>query len=234
MIGLMLNKVSSEKSKTLKAIGSIKINEAIKIDGFMVHENENHELMVTIPSYSIEQEDGSRQYKSYLAFNKDMTSKTADGKESKFSNLKNVIDNQFKRMYLMEEKEGHLDIIDNSDIRVNMNPYTNEKNKSLLGIGSMFIGDSIKVDNIKLLNGEKGIFLGLPSRNTGKTNQETGKEEYSNVVNIINKAIKDDVLNKSIISYKKNQNKKQIEVEVEEEKETQKGNKKEKSSDMER
>lgn len=223
MIALMLNKVNSEKSKTLKAIGSIRINEAIKIDGFMVHENENHELMVTIPSYSIEREDGTKEYKSYLAFNKDMTSKTADGKESKFSNLKNIIDNQFKKMYLMSEKEGKIEnIIETSEIRININPYTNEKNKSLLAIGSMFIGDSIKVDNIKLLNGEKGIFLGLPSRKTGKINEETGKEEYSNVVNIVNKAIKDNALNKAIISYKQNQNKKQIEVE------------KEKSNDMER
>ena len=68
----------------------------------------------------------------------------------------------------MAEKNTDTAVAEALPIKLDVTVWPTEPKKNLVGYASLKINDSFVVEGLKVLEGEKGLFVGMPSKSDGK------------------------------------------------------------------
>lgn len=155
-----------ENREGFKVTGSICFDEKMKITGIKILKKKNGDgLYVSMPAYKTNEKDeeGHPVYASICApRNKEFA---AELTENFLKAYDAALERGEKAKFTVEGEER--------SIYARVTPYEKE-GSSILGLGTINIGDDFKVNNIRISRGKEFEYVDMPSYKTTRD----GKEEY--------------------------------------------------------
>jgi DNA-binding cell septation regulator SpoVG len=192
-------KVNTVKSRNennkVRGFASVVFEDSFKVDNIVIVENREGNLFVSMPSYMSSDRDEYNNpiFKSFCnpitsEFHKELTEAILTAYEHR------------------EEfgKEGMNVEVGNSNgellFTVAVTPLENDEG-SRKGLARMYIDESFVVSNISVVDGEKGLFVSLPSVKTGKTYK--GKADFRDVCFPVTKEFRQTLYDTVLDEYNK-------------------------------
>ena len=171
---IKVNKLEKENWST-KAFVSVVFEESFKLTDITIRETKNGETFVAMPAYKTSKKDeqGNPVYKNYFY------PTTAEFR---------------KELYIIKAYESNakeLNITSGKDkVSVSVAMYPCNFNEKIESIGKIYIDKCFVIDGVRVIEGEKGSFVAMPTKTTeGKD----GKTEYSEVCYPVTKEFREQL-----------------------------------------
>lgn len=193
---IKINTVKSRnENNKVRGFASVVFENSFKVDNIAIVENREGKLFVSMPSYMSSDRDEYNNpiFKSFCnpitsEFHKEFTEAILNAYEHR------------------EElgKDGMNVAIGNSNgelpFTVAVTPLDNEEG-SRKGLARMYIDESFVVSNISVVDGEKGLFVSMPSVKTGKSYK--GKPDFRDVCFPVTKEFRQTLYDAVLDEYNK-------------------------------
>lgn len=85
-----------------------------------------------------------------------------------------------------------------TDVRVRMSNRSEDSKSKIVGTASITIEDAFVIHDIKIIDGEKGLFIAMPSR---KITAQDGTEKWVDTAHPINAEVREQVTNTVLSAY---------------------------------
>jgi DNA-binding cell septation regulator SpoVG len=186
-------KVQKCASEQIKAQASVKFENEFMITGFMIKKagREPDKYFVECPGYF--NNDGTKHV--YLG--------PSDNNEARTWWHKNIFTPILSQYHMLDStidrviKLYDIDPVDFKNLNVKVNRYIKDYASTIKAFAKLNIGDIIKVDSIKIINGKsEKAFVNLPTYTVGRENEQVEYKEYCYPLNAdLRKRINEITLN---------------------------------------
>lgn len=170
-INVNVRKVENEK---LKGVATVYLGDAFQIRNVKIIEGEKG-LFIAMPNYKTKDEE----YKDIIF------PVTAEVRKKLDEAILKEYENPTSKENYKKEPE---------DLKFEVKAVALEGDSSVKGLASLKIEDSIVVNNIRLIEGQKGVFVAMPD-------YKTKDEKYNNLFSIIDDRTKDKINNEILEKY---------------------------------
>lgn len=173
---IKVNKLEKENWST-KAFVSVVFEESLKVTDITIRETKKGEIFVAMPGYktSKKNELGNPVYKNYF------NPTTAEFRKELYDNILKTYKSNAKEVNVTSGKDK---------VSVSVAMYPCNFNEKIESIGKIYIDKCFLIDGVRVIEGEKGSFVAMPTKNTeGKD----GKAEYSEVCYPVTKEFREQL-----------------------------------------
>lgn len=177
-VNALNNKNQNEKTN-LVGFASVVFGDSFKISNITIRNGQNG-LYASMPKYKSKETDeqGRAVYKEICnPTTKEFRKELNDNIIEAFQNLQQ---NSVKSMVVSQEEQPDGDvIIEEPEFQVKVTPFERE-NGAIRGLGRIYFENQFVVNNVSLLQGQKGLFVAMPSYQT-KQKDKNGNPEYQDI-----------------------------------------------------
>lgn len=173
---IKVNKLEKENWST-KAFVSVVFEESLKVTDITIRKTKKGEIFVAMPGYktSKKNEQGNAVYKNYFY------PTTAEFRKGLYDNIIKSYKSNAKEVNVTSGKDK---------VSVSVAMYPCNFNEKIESIGKIYIDKCFVIDGVRVIEGEKGSFVAMPTKNTeGKD----GKTEYSEVCYPVTKEFREQL-----------------------------------------
>jgi len=173
---IKVNKLEKENWST-KAFVSVVFEESLKVTDITIRETKKREIFVAMPGYktSKKNEQGNPVYKNYFY------PTTAEFRKELHDNIIKAYKSNAKEVNVTSGK---------NKVNVSVAMYPCNFNEKIESIGKIYIDKCFLIDGVRVIEGEKGSFVAMPTKTTeGKD----GKTEYSEVCYPVTKEFREQL-----------------------------------------
>ena len=173
---IKVNKLEKENWST-KAFVSVVFEESFKLTDITIRETKNRETFVAMPGYKTSKKDeqGNPVYKNYFY------PTTAEFRKELYDNIIKAYESNAKELNITSGKDK---------VSVSVAMYPCNFNEKIESIGKIYIDKCFVIDGVRVIEGEKGSFVAMPTKTTeGKD----GKTEYSEVCYPVTKEFREQL-----------------------------------------
>ena len=173
---IKVNKLEKENWST-KAFVSVVFEESLKVTDITIRKNKKGEIFVAMPGYktSKKNEQGNPVYKNYFY------PTTAEFRKKFYDNIIKAYKSNAKEVNVTSGKDK---------VSVSVAMYPCNFNEKIESIGKIYIDKCFVIDGVRVIEGEKGSFVAMPTKTTeGKD----GKTEYSEVCYPVTKEFREQL-----------------------------------------
>lgn len=173
---IKVNKLEKENWST-KAFVSVVFEESLKVTDITIRETKKGEIFVSMPGYktSKKNEQGNPVYKNYFY------PTTAEFRKELHDNIIKAYKSNAKEVNVTSGK---------NKVNVSVAMYPCNFNEKIESIGKIYIDKCFLIDGVRVIEGEKGSFVAMPTKTTeGKD----GKTEYSEVCYPVTKEFREQL-----------------------------------------
>ena len=173
---IKVNKLEKENWST-KAFVSVVFEESLKVTDITIWETKKGEIFVAMPGYktSKKNEQGNPVYKNYFY------PTTAEFRKELHDNIIKAYKSNAKEVNITSGK---------NKVNVSVAMYPCNFNEKIESIGKIYIDKCFLIDGVRVIEGEKGSFVAMPTKTTeGKD----GKTEYSEVCYPVTKEFREQL-----------------------------------------
>lgn len=173
---IKVNKLEKENWST-KAFVSVVFEESLKVTDITIRETKNGEKFVAMPGYKTSKKDeqGNSVYKNYFY------PTTAEFRKELYDNIIKAYESNAKEVNVTSGKDK---------VSVSVAMYPCNFNEKIESIGKIYIDKCFVIDGVRVIEGEKGSFVAMPTKTTeGKD----GKTEYSEVCYPVTKEFREQL-----------------------------------------
>ena len=178
---IKVNKLEKENWST-KAFVSVVFEESFKLTDITIRETKNGETFVAMPGYKTSKKDeqGNPVYKNYFY------PTTAEFRKELYDNIIKAYESNAKELNITSGKDK---------VSVSVAMYPCNFNEKIESIGKIYIDKCFVIDGVRVIEGEKGSFVAMPTKTTeGKD----GKTEYSEVCYPVTKEFREQLYGETI------------------------------------
>lgn len=173
---IKVNKLEKENWST-KAFVSVVFEESLKVTDITIRETKKGEIFVAMPGYKTSKVDehGNPIYKNYFY------PTTAEFRKELHDNIIKAYKSNAKEISVNSGKDK---------VGVSVAMYPCNFNENIESIGKIYIDKRFVIDGVRVIEGEKGSFVAMPTKTTeGKD----GKTEYSEVCYPVTKEFREQL-----------------------------------------
>lgn len=173
---IKVNKLEKENWST-KAFVSVVFEESFKLTDITIRETKNGETFVAMSGYKTSKKDeqGNPVYKNYFY------PTTAEFRKELYDNIIKAYESNAKELNITSGKDK---------VSVSVAMYPCNFNEKIESIGKIYIDKCFVIDGVRVIEGEKGSFVAMPTKTTeGKD----GKTEYSEVCYPVTKEFREQL-----------------------------------------
>jgi len=171
-------KIITYEKDTMKAFGTLTINDCIVIKNIRLVQGKNKKLFISMPRYKTMDQDGHEVWKD-IAY-----AHTVEARKE----IEEAVVEAYK--FELEKWLNTQETIEVSGVKI-----VNKDN--LKGLATIRV-DGVTIKSIKILEGEKGLFVSMPQY---KTTDQDGNEVWKDIVYPTNKWQRETITSKVLKMY---------------------------------